>query len=92
MNREIKTKGLISEEVEKVTEETKSTTVLGVVTECAKLRVRSTPEIGDNVVCTINFASEVLVDLNKSTEDFYNITTETGIEGFCMKQYINIGE
>lgn len=77
--------------VEATTESVEPSTVLGVVTECVKLRVRSTPEIADNVLTEIILASEVLVDLKESTDEFYKITTEAGVEGYCMKQYINIG-
>ena len=78
--------------VENTTESVEPSTVLGVVTECVKLRVRSTPEIADNVLTEIILASEVLVDLKESTDEFYKITTEAGVEGYCMKQYINIGD
>ena len=78
--------------VENATESDEPSTVLGVVTECVKLRVRSTPEIADNVLTEIILASEVLVDLKESTDEFYKITTEAGVEGYCMKRYINIGD
>lgn len=78
--------------IEETAEELKPSAVLGVVTECIKLRVRKTPEVSDNILCEINFASEVLVDLNESTDEFYKVTTEAGVEGYCMKQYINIGD
>ena len=78
--------------VENTTKSVEPSTVLGVVTECVKLRVRSTPEIADNVLAEIILASEVLVDLKESTDEFYKITTEAGVEGYCMKQYINIGD
>lgn len=78
--------------VETTIESVEPSTVLGVVTECVKLRVRSTPEIADNVLAEIILASEVLVDLKESTDEFYKVTTEAGIEGYCMKQYINIGD
>ncbi len=77
---------------ENTTESVEPSTVLGVVTECVKLRVRSTPEIADNVLAEIILASEVLVDLKESTDEFYKITTEAGLEGYCMKRYINIGD
>lgn len=76
---------------ESSTKSVEPSTVLGVVTECVKLRVRSTPEIANNVITEIILASEVLVDLKESTDEFYKITTEAGVGGYCMKQYINIG-
>lgn len=83
---------VVEETAEEIVEESVPSIVLGVVTECVKLRVRKTPEVGDNVICEILLASEVLVDLNESTDDFYKVTTGAGIEGYCMKQYINIGK
>lgn len=81
----------VEELTEETTESVEPSTVLGVVTECVKLRVRSTPEVAENVLTEITLASEVLVDLKESTDEFYKITTEAGIEGYCMRQYINIG-
>ncbi len=78
-------------EESKPEETPKNTLVLGVVTECAKLRLRSTPEVKDNNTITeLNFAADLLVDLENSTEDFYKVTTSAGVEGYCMKQYVNI--
>lgn len=82
----------VEELLEASEEQVKASTVLGVVTECVKLRVRSTPEVADNVICEILLASEVLVDLDESTEEYYKVTTEFGVKGYCMKQYINIGK
>lgn len=75
-----------------VEQKKENNTKLGVVTECGYLRVRSTPEVKDNNVITkIKIADEVIVDIDKSTDEFYHVTTESGVEGFCMKKFINIG-
>lgn len=67
--------------------------VLGVVTECALLKVRKTPEVvDDNILDEIPLATEVFIDMEKSTEEFYKVTTAAGLDGFCMKKFINIGE
>lgn len=67
--------------------------VTGVVTECTRLRVRNTPAVQDgNVISELNLADEVVVDLKESTDEFYKISTKTGVKGFCMKKFINIGE
>lgn len=75
----------VEEEEEKVTE------CYGAVSECTKLRLRREPVVGDNVIGELKFADVVVVDLVESTPDFYKVTTEAGVEGYCMKQYINIG-
>ena len=61
---------------------------IGVVTGCAKLRVRSEPRFGINVVCEIEKGTRVMIDRSKSTLDYYKIYTESGVEGFCVKDYI----
>lgn len=63
--------------------------LIGVVTDCLQLRVRSTPKVTyDNTVTVIDALSEVEVDEEASTEDFYKVCTASGIEGFCMKKFI----
>lgn len=60
----------------------------GVITGCAKLRVRSEPRLGDNVICVLDRGTNVMIDKTESTFDYYKIYTETGIEGYCQKLYI----
>lgn len=61
---------------------------LGIVKGCAKLRVRSEPRFGTNVICEIEQGTRVMIDASESTFDYYKIYTESGIEGFCLKTYI----
>lgn len=62
----------------------------GFVTGCAKLNVRSKPKIDADILCVIDNATDVEVDENGSTTDFYKIWTSAGVEGYCMKQFIQI--
>lgn len=64
--------------------------ILGVVTDCVKLNVREEPSAGAEVVTTLLLGTEVMVDIFESTNEFYKITTGAGVEGYCMKDYINI--
>lgn len=67
--------------------------ITGVVTDCLKLNVRSTPTDvpgKGNVVTTIECLTEVVIDMEGSTDRFYKICTASGIEGFCMRQYIAV--
>lgn len=64
--------------------------VYGVVTNCAKLNVRKAPSADANIVTEIAVGTEVMVDDTESTEDFYKVVTEAGIEGYCMKKFITI--
>ena len=64
--------------------------VIGKVTGCKKLRVRKQPNTSSQVLSEILVDSEVNIDLSKSTNDFYKVCTEAGVDGFCMKDYISI--
>lgn len=64
--------------------------VMAVVCDCQMLNVREKPSKTSTVVGLINCGDEVEVDKEKSTEDFYKVCTSTGVEGFCMKQFISI--
>lgn len=77
----------VVEEVEKET----TVAVIGVVANCEKLRIRSTSNvIDDNVVTEIVKGTEVQIDMENSTEEFYNVYVASGAAGFCMKQFIEI--
>lgn len=77
----------------KLAEETVETvplpaTVEGVVVNCAKLNVRESATVESNVVCVLDAMSEIEIDVNKSTENWFYIYTAIGAEGYCMRQYI----
>lgn len=79
--------------VEKVETPATPVPLRGVVTDCLKLNVRSTPENdpnNGNVLGTIECLTGVLIDEAASTEEFYKVKTESGLEGFCMKKYIAV--
>lgn len=73
------------------TVETKSvhTMVEGIVTGCAKLNVRSDASLFADVVCTLDVMSEMMIDVNKSTKDWFFVCTATGVEGYCMKKFVD---
>lgn len=60
----------------------------GIVINCKKLNVRVEPSIDSDVVCTIPLGSTVMIDTDKSTDEWLSICTEAGIEGFCVAEYI----
>lgn len=64
--------------------------IRGVVTDCRYLNVREAPDQDAAVLTTIKALSEVLIDEPESTDDFYKVCTETGIEGYCMKKFIAV--
>ena len=62
----------------------------GKVVNCSLLNVREQASVDANVVCKINKDDEVVINKDKSTSDFYKVCTATGIEGYCMKEFIRI--
>lgn len=63
---------------------------IGVVTDCTNLYLREEPEARGKVLSILPALTEVEVDMDNSTNDFYKICTSTGVRGFCMKKYIAI--
>ena len=67
--------------------------VTGVVTGCVKLNVRNNPSDKAYVECVIDKGTEVIVDLDRTTNGFYFVrkdNTTQGFNGWCMKKYITI--
>lgn len=67
----------------------KSETKVGFVTGCSKLNVRCEPWPKAPIICEIEQNTEVEIDVAQSTDDFYKVCLASGIEGFCVKAYIN---
>lgn len=63
---------------------------MGKVVNCEMLNVRERPSAKAAVICTINRNTDVEIDDAKSTSDFYKISIASGIEGFCMKRFIEV--
>lgn len=78
----------------KVVEETVETvtlpeTVTGVVANCGKLNVRANPEATAAVVCVLDVNSNVEINLEKSTDEWFSVHTAAGVEGYCMRKFVN---
>lgn len=65
-----------------------TTTKAGFVYGCTRLNVRSEPSSTASILCEIENKTEVEIDLDNSTDDFYKVCLASGIEGFCVKSYI----
>lgn len=64
-------------------------TVMGTVVNCNKLNVRAKPSITAEVVCVLDEKTEVEVDVEKSSSDWLSVCIATGVEGYCMRQFID---
>lgn len=65
-----------------------SETVSGMVVGCAKLNVRAEASLFADIVCVLNAQSEIEIDVNKSDKDWFYICTATGVEGYCMRKFV----
>ena len=63
---------------------------IGKVSNCAALNVRKAPELNSAVLCIINAGTEVTVSKTGGNEEFYKVTLSNGVEGYCMKRYIEL--
>lgn len=63
-------------------------TVDGMVVGCAKLNVRAEANLFSDVVCVLDARSEIEIDVEKSDKDWFYICTAAGIEGYCMRKYV----
>jgi len=82
----------LDNEIEETTkpEEPGSDLIMGVVTDCLKLNIRESPSINAPIITKVNALTELMVDVEKSNEEWYSVCTEVGIEGFCMKKFVAI--
>lgn len=81
----------ISEEI--VEEDTSaSETIIGIIDNCIKLRVREEASINSEVIAELEAGKIVLINEEDSTDDFYSVYTEAGIKGFCMKKFVKINK
>lgn len=64
--------------------------VKGIVVGCMKLNVREQMNLKSAVLCVLPASSEVKVIADEVHDDWYHVFTDSGIEGFCMKKYIEV--
>ena len=63
---------------------------IGFVDGCDKLNVRVESNKDSAVAVILDKSTEVTIDLDNSTDDFYKVMTSEGVEGYCMKKFITI--
>lgn len=61
-----------------------------IVVDCAKLNVREEPSPKANVIAIIDASNEVVVHDSESFGNYYKICTASGIEGYCIKDYLSL--
>ena len=76
-----------------VEESPKKESKVGIVANCEKLNLRRSPlkdSDGANIITELLPGVAVVIDEDESTPNFYKVTTETGLEGYCMRQFIEL--
>lgn len=63
-------------------------TVTGTVANCAKLNVRAKPNATADVVCVLDAASEIAINVKDSNREWFKVCTATGVEGYCMRKFV----
>lgn len=64
--------------------------VLAVIDNCEEACVYEEPSSDSDILGMLKQGSEVIVDLNDSTDDFYMLYTKYGLGGFCLKEFVSI--
>lgn len=72
-----------------VVEAPKPQPVTGVVANCSKLNVRAKADASASVVCVLNVGAAVTIDVKRSNKEWFKVRTESGVDGFCMRKFIN---
>lgn len=62
----------------------------GFVSGCEKLNVRIKPSTTGDVVCIVDEGTTLMIDQSESTDKWFKVYTETGVEGYCMKNFVTI--
>lgn len=83
----------MDEEIEEISEEVEQldSYVKGIV-RSKRLALRTSPDTSSNgnIISELNEKSDIMVNIDKSTDEFYMVVTSSRIEGYCMKKFIDI--
>lgn len=77
---------------EPVVEEPAPKYVVGVVANCNSLNVREQPDRKADVIAVLRSGTEIQVDIENTLDVWFHVYTATGLDGFCMKEYIDVKE
>lgn len=71
-----------------VVQPTAPVTVDGKVVKCKMLNVRIAPRKDADVLAVVDCGAKLVIDVDRSLEDWYSVCTVAGIEGYCMKEFV----
>ena len=58
------------------------------VVKCIRLNVRKEPFLESNKIGTLVTGDEITIDLSKSTDCWYKVYTASGLDGYCVKDFV----
>lgn len=64
----------------------------GHITGCELLNVRKEPSTFSPVIALLTSSDSVTIQEKDSVSDFFKVTTNKGVSGYCMKKYIEIDD
>ena len=65
-------------------------TIIGNVT-AKRLNIREKPDIGSSILCVAEANSELMIEEDASDE-WFKVCTVLGVEGYCMKKFVDINK
>ena len=65
-------------------------TTIGKVT-AKRLNIREKPDIGSSILCVTEANSELMIEEDASKE-WFKVCTVLGVEGYCMKKFVDINK
>lgn len=77
-------------ETVEITQPETSKVTIGTVVGCIKLNVRVAPNSMATVAGVLDRKSEVKIDTSKSTDEWFCVCTAAGVDGYCMRKFIEL--
>ena len=65
----------------------KSETMPTGIVNCLRLNIYSEPDLDSEIICKVRYLTEIKMDLDESTDNFYKVYAAIGVEGFCLKEF-----
>lgn len=62
----------------------------GIVSGCTKLNIRVKPNATATVLCVVDAKSELKIDESKTNKDWFAVCTSNGVEGYCMRKFVEV--
>ena len=79
-----------AETSKKKTKPAKPATMTGIVSGCTKLNIRVKPNATATVLCVVDAKSELKIDESKTNKDWFAVCTSNGVEGYCMRKFVEV--